>query len=548
MPLRPLCRSRIAVPHARRPMRAALNTVLGLTLLCALALGTAPWAAAEESAESWYRKGYRLQQEFRTVQALEAYQKALALNPFHARAHYEIGWSYWILEEWDEVVRHWELAQEADLRVPELPTYLEMARERLNGKLPPLERPELHVRGAGGGIALELVARFQHYRPDPADAADHFDRHVFSPKSVQVRPDGAKAYVQALEGRTTIVYDARALAKRRAIPHDFGAAQAALFDAEGTAAVAEAFRAEGAPEHFNRYEGKPVEGVFTHGGRYLWVSHYRRSFDRLGILPSSVAVIDTRRDAIVRVLHTGPIPKFLAASPDGRWLAVVHWGDNTVGLVDIRGDDPAAFRHAGELVVERKLALDLERKVNRDRYCGLCLRGAVFTPDGRHLLVARMGGGGIAVLDVPARRHVGSVHGMKPTPRHLVLSPDGATLYVSSNSSGYVSAWRVEALLEAARNGTGRIAPLRETRTGRGTRTIALAPDGSVLYAAVFRASKLVALDAQTLRPLAAVPTDSFPVGLDVAPDGRHVWVTAQGYKLRGGNAVTVYRVERERP
>ena len=44
-----------------------------------------------------------------------------------------------------------------------------------------------------------------------------------------------------------------------------------------------------------------------------------------------------------------------------------------------------------------------------------------WTPDSKHLLVARMGGGGIAVIDVENRRHVGSVFGMKPTPRHLLL-------------------------------------------------------------------------------------------------------------------------------
>jgi DNA-binding beta-propeller fold protein YncE len=505
-------------------------------------------SAAGESADAWYRKGFRLQEEFQTLEALAAYRRALELNPFHTRAHYEIGWTYWILENWPEVVRHWELAQEAGLNVPELPDYLAMAHERMEGGLEPLVRPPLHTRAEGGGVTLELVARFQHYNPAPGDPADRFDAHVFSPKSVQIAPDGAKAYVQALEGRASIVYDARGLAKLGAILHNFGAAEAGLFDPEQSARLAPAFQAAGAPAAFNQYAGKPVEGVFSHGGRYLWVSHYRRSFDDLGLLPSSVAVIDTRTDAIVRVLHTGPIPKFLAASPDGRWLAVVHWGDNTVGLLDIRGDDPAAFRHAGEIVVERRLPLDLERKVNRDRYCGLCLRGAVFTADSRHLLVARMGGGGIAVLDVAARRHVGSVQGQKPTPRHLLLSPDGATLLVGSNSSGYVATYRVADLLAAAQAGRARLAPLREARTGTGTRTLALTPDGRLLFAAVNKSSRLLALDAQTLRTRVEIATDSFPVGLAVAPDGRRVWVTAQGYKLRGGNAVSVYELTRAEP
>jgi hypothetical protein len=517
-----------------------------LGVLLGVLLALAPVATrAADTAEDWYRKGFKLQQEFQTLEALQAYQKALELNPFHARAHYEIGWSYWILEDWPAVVRHWELAQEAGLNVPELPEYLAMARERMTGRLEPLQRPALHTRASGGGVTLELVARFQHYDPTPADPADHFDEHVFSPKSVQIAPDGARAYVQALEGHATIVYDAQGLRKIAAILHVFGPAQAGLFDPAETAQWAARFPPGTAPADAQRYEGKPVEGVFTHGGRYLWVSHYRRSYDELGVLPSSVAILDTRSEAIVRVMHTGPIPKFLAASPDGHWLAIVHWGDNTVGLIDMRGDDPAAFRHAGEIVVERRLPLDIERKVNRDRYCGLCLRGAVFSADSRYLLVARMGGGGIAVLDVAARHTVASVYGQKPTPRHLLLSGDGATLYVGSNSSGYVATYRVADLLAKALAGGGRLAPLREVRSGEGTRTLALSPDGTLLYAAINRGSALLVLDAHSLRKLVQIPTDSFPVGLAAAPDGRRVWVTAQGYKLRGGNAVSVYEVTR---
>jgi len=33
-------------------------------------------------------------------------------------------------------------------------------------------------------------------------------------------------------------------------------------------------------------------------------------------------------------------------------------------------------------------------------------------------------------------------------------------------------------------------------------------------------------------------------VGLDVSADGRQVWLTSQGRKLRGGNAVDVFSVE----
>ncbi|MEE8434085.1 MAG: peptidoglycan-binding protein, partial [bacterium] len=384
---------------------------------------------------------------------------------------------------------------------------------------------------------------FQNYNGKPKHPADRWERFVHSPKSVQISPDGARVFVQMLEGGNTVIFDGKKLVRLKVISHRFGGKQAGLFNRAENRAYAGRFQSAGGPKAFNRYRGKPVEGTFSHGGRFLWVTHYRRGFDRNGVMPSSVAIIDTKTEAIVRVMHTGPIPKFLAVSPDGRLLAVVHWGDNTVGLIDVSSPRPEGFRHAGEIVVGRRLRLDYGQQVNRDRVCGFCLRGAVFTRDSRHLLVARMGGGGIAVLDVKAKRHVGTVFGMKPTPRHLVLAPQDERVYLSSNRAGYVSAYRIADLVSAAKRKKRKLRPLLEKRIGPSIRTIAISPDGETLYATSFQGSKVVALRTKSLEKLFEIPADSYPVGIAVSPDGGYVWVTSQGYRFRGGNSVMVYRV-----
>ena len=101
--------------------------------------------------------------------------------------------------------------------------------------------------------------------------------------------------------------------------------------------------------HYRRgrgtFFGKPVESAFTHGGRYLWVPYYRRSFDINAQDPSAVAVIDTASNRIVRMMETGPLPKMIRCSNDGRTMAISHWGDNTVGLADISSDDPGQWHH-----------------------------------------------------------------------------------------------------------------------------------------------------------------------------------------------------------
>ncbi|MCZ6472675.1 MAG: hypothetical protein O6934_04475 [SAR324 cluster bacterium] len=530
-------------------MPPAARHALPLLLLAGLLLGAAqaradsPGALAAEAA---YQKGFALQSGMRTLEALAAYKEALRLNPFHGKANYEIGWSYWVLRDYEQVLRHWEVALRLKGGPPELPDFLAMARERLDGKVPDLVQVSIGTRvveQGGSGLSLELVARFQHYNPKPAHPADRFDRHVFSPKSVLFSASGGAVYVNALEGLTTLIYDPATLRKRRVIHHRFDAAEAGLFDSEVDQRYFAPYAAFGLPAQPNRFQGKPVEAAFSNGGRYLWISYYRRSYDKLGRLPSALAVLDVRTGRIVRVLPTGPIPKTLAVSPDGMLLAAVHWGDNTVGLIDTAADNPKGFRHLGEIVVGKRLPLHMDENVDRDHYCGFCLRGAVFTRDGRHLLVGRMGGGGIAVLDVAGRRHVGSVWGMKPTPRHLLLSPDGKRLFVSSSASGYVSVYRTAQLVDAALAGRRSLKPLLQAKVGRGARTIAITPDGRTLFVAVNRDSKVVALDTDGLQPRLEIPADSFPVGLAVSPDGTQLWVTSQGIKLRGGNSVSVYRI-----
>lgn len=500
-----------------------------------------------EDADLAYQQGVTLQKERQTEAAIRAYKRALALNPRHGAAHYEIGWSYWVREQWPETVHHWQKAKQFGVKNSELDRYLDEARASLEGIQPPLVRVPIHTRSSakltnGKTLTLELIARFQHYNPRPTHKADHYDPYVFSPKSVRFSIDGSKAYVNALEGFTTLVFDPRTLKRRGKILHRFRERHAYLFHDEATGQSWFPFPAE-APEEPNIFSGKPVESALSVDGKYLWVPYYRRDYDRYSVMPSALAIIDVARDRIIRVMATGPIPKYIATSPDGNWVAVIHWGNNTVGLIDTRDPDPANYRHQTLIVVGNRIDLTSIDNRDRDHGCGFCLRGAVFTSDSKYLLVARMGGGGIAVLDIQSQRYLGTVKGMRQTPRHLILSSDGKTLFLSSSFAGYVSSYRVSDLVNTARRRQYLLAPLRESYTGSATRTIAISPDDKLIFAAVNKESKIVVLAADTLAPQLNIPADSYPVGMDVSPDGKQLWVTSQGRKRRGGNSVTVYRI-----
>jgi DNA-binding beta-propeller fold protein YncE len=394
-------------------------------------------------------------------------------------------------------------------------------------------------------LRLKLTARFQRYSTTTLNGSDVYDTDIDSPKSVVISTDGAIAYVNSLEGRRTVVYDARRPAKRAAIRHQFGAGQAGLF-AGGEPWFGYKFSSDLPPEGPNVFGGKPVEGELSHEGRFLWVPYYRRDFDLDGTQPSALAVIDTGTNRIARVLPAGPIAKNVAASPDGRYLAVAHWGGNTVGFIDISSAEPAAFSPAGLVVLGSTAPPAGTEGVDRDRECGLCVRGLAWSNDSKTLFAGCMGGsGGVAVINIPdAGGPVLSGRvSMGGKPRDLALSPDGNWLYAASGAGGTVVRAGVEEVVREA--STGGITPvaISSVSVGGAPRSMRTSPDGKWLFVALHADSQVAAVDAEKMRVVARIGADSFPVGMDISPDGRSLWVTSQGVDGSGGNSVAIFEI-----
>ncbi len=395
--------------------------------------------------------------------------------------------------------------------------------------------------GAQAQESLVRVGRIQALGKTHAPQ-DIYDVRIQSPKSAMFSQDGKKLYINALEGGQTLVYSFPELQPLRAIDHTFGAADAALFQNETTVFGYPYFH--GKAGQYNHFLGKPVEMAMSHNGKYLWVPYYRRSFDLNASSPSALAIIDMQTDKVVRVMPTGPLPKYVAISPDSRQAVVTHWGDNTLGVLDISAEHPKDFRYSGHWVVERKLPTE-GIKGNRDNNCGFCLRGTVYTPDGQTVLVARMGGGGVAGFEAATGRYLGTVTDIVPNPRHMVVSHDGRTLYVSGNQSGLVGRYDLAAVVQALKAaGSQRVVGPggRSLSVGMGVRTIELSPDQRSLYAAINNEAKLVKVDLASWTVVARSDVDPFTVGLAVSPDGKTIVTTSQGREMVGGYSVGLYR------
>jgi WD40 repeat protein len=398
---------------------------------------------------------------------------------------------------------------------------------------------EFNVKRVGG------LRNFPAKNNLPMDA---HDSDIYSPKSVRFSADGKKFYVNSLEGGKTVVYSWPQISKIKAIEHRFDARNQHLFQGEESVFDYRYYAkpASGAP--VNYFVGKPVESELSHRGRFLWVPYYRRSYDSSAQSPSAVAIIDTDKDEIVRVMPTGPLPKYVVTSPDGRYAAVVHWGDNTVALIDISSSSPANFKYVAHIAVESQLSQVGVAGTDRDKNCGFCLRGAAFSRDSQYLLVARMGGGGIAGIDVVRQKYMGAVMNVPSTPRHLVLSPDGETLYASSNQSGALSEMPMASLISELKHANGRrsAAPVvsRSIDLGAGARTVDISPDGHIAFVALNNMSKIAMVSTSSFQTIGMIEANPYPVGLAVSPLNDGFITTSQGRSGVGGNAVDIFLYE----
>lgn len=249
------------------------------------------------------------------------------------------------------------------------------------------------------------------------------------------------------------------------------------------------------------HRGGPVEAARSADGDHMYVTNYQMygtGFTRPGNDKCAkgnwdpsyvyrVALDDLRIDQIIEV---GPVPKYIATSPDGRWVLNSNWCGYDLSVIDAA---------AGKEV----------RRVELGRFP----RGIAVAPDSSKAYVAIMGSSDIAIVDLNTFT-VSWIRGAGGGPRHLVLSPDGQYLYATLNSAGQV------AKIDLATNRVvARVASASQPRS------MDISADGTALYVVNYASDALSKIRTSDMTQIQRVPTNHHPIGVAVDSGTGRVWV-----------------------
>ena len=262
----------------------------------------------------------------------------------------------------------------------------------------------------------------------------------------------------------------------------------------------------GIPGHPGVTHGAPVEAAFTPDAKYVYVSNYSMygsgfgpegsddctpaSAKAAGDTDSYVYRIDVKTLAIDQVIRVGLVPKFLAVTPNGKYLLVSNWCSYDLSIVNVAEHHQVALLPMGPYP-----------------------RGLAISPDSTTAYVAIMGSNDIVKVNLQTLKIEGRFV-VGDSPRHLVMSPDGRFLYASLNAPGEV------AKIDLADDKV-----VATQQTGEQDRSLVIAADGRSLYVVNYDSDTITKLRASNLHIIQTFPTGVHPIGITYDATTGDVWV-----------------------
>lgn len=250
------------------------------------------------------------------------------------------------------------------------------------------------------------------------------------------------------------------------------------------------------------YQGSPVEAAFSHQGKYAWVSNYEmfgKGFNRPGddvcnpggkYDPSFVYRIDTGSLQIDRTIKVGAVPKYVAVSPDDRYVLVTNWCSWDVSIIDTQKNQEV-------------------QRINLGAYP----RGIAIDSKSQKAYIAVMGSMDVAVLNLQ-NLSLNWLKGMGNSPRHVNISPDDKYLYVSFNGEGRVGKIDLK---------TGKV--IKKISTGREPRSMAISGNGEFLYVVNYDSQSFSKVQTTDMEVVETINVEANPIGITYDSETNQVWV-----------------------
>jgi YVTN family beta-propeller protein len=341
--------------------------------------------------------------------------------------------------------------------------------------------------GAGDGVKLTPSPSPTAWTGPPSSSLElkqgkTIVSSAISPKSV-VSSGTGYVFAQNMMYRHTItVYDAKTAKLVKTIQDEITAAD---------------FHVKG---HGETIRGAPVECAFTPDGRFAYVSQYSMYGSGFteghdvcspgGASDSYVYRVSLADLKIDKVIRVGEVPKYLAVTPDQKYLLVTNWCSYSLSVVDVHTS-----------------------KVVKSMHLGPYPRGIAVSPDSKKAYVAVMGTYDIAEVDL-ADFSLSWIRGVGSGPRHLCMAGNGKYLYATLNNEGNVA----------------KIDPVKGTvvdkvSTGSEPRSMAIAPDGKSLFVVNYSSNTMSQVRTSDMKVIDDVNTNALPIGITYDAPTKSVWL-----------------------
>lgn len=254
-------------------------------------------------------------------------------------------------------------------------------------------------------------------------------------------------------------------------------------------------------------KGGPVEACFSHSGEFAWVSNYTMEgskYTNPGCDACSgstydkgfVYKINTNNYQIDEVIEVGSVPKFLACSPDNKYILVSNWTSKDVSVIDVASN-----------------------KVLKSIPVGVHPRGIVVDNASKYAYIAIMGSNKILKLSLEDWSKTW-IQNVGKAPRHLCISNDDSYLYCSVNSAHKI-----------VKINTNTLRIEGSCQTGSAPRSMEITPDSRFLYVVNYHSNTVSKVRTKDMYEECENATKEHPIGITFNPSNSEVWVACySGY------------------